>query len=433
MHRLTRFSFVFPLVLFCGILSILISLLTCGIGFAGPFETYGLGGRNIAMGGAVSAIAEDYTATHYNSAGLAFVEKPTMGFGFVYGSANLRLSGEEQAIDPIRAFQFGGSFTLNKRWLKFLKVGVAANIPTTALVRIISQDALQPNFTFYRATPHRMEIKLCVAFKIFSKLSIGGGVEILADMTFVESLQIFNPNETFVEANIPADPRFTPIVGLKFKPTDSLSFAAVYRGEISVDFVADLNLTAFDENIVPTIDVIAVSLYKPDEVVLGVSYAFKKKLIVGLDVAWMDYSKMPTTGPVYEFDVPDYVRLILSMVNPPPPNFHDIYVPRVGVEYTINEHLAVRSGYFYKPSPVPDQTGITNYVDADKHVVSVGAGVRFRDPWDLMLRPINIDAVFQVHILEHHSVRKEDPDDAVGDYTIGGEIFLGGIYFKYFF
>jgi hypothetical protein len=47
-----------------------------------------------------------------------------------------------------------------------------------------------------------LELKACVAYKIFSKLSVGGGVDILANLSFPEKLQLFNINETFLVASV---------------------------------------------------------------------------------------------------------------------------------------------------------------------------------------------------------------------------------------
>jgi hypothetical protein len=66
-------------------------------------------------------------------------------------------------------------------------------------------------------------------------------------------------------------------------------------------------------------------------------------------------------------------------------------------------------------------------------VITVGAGVGFFDPWNLRKQPILLDFVFQAHLLEERPVVKTDPGDPVGDYTIDGEIFLGGIFLKHIF
>jgi hypothetical protein len=55
------------------------------------------------------------------------------------------------------------------------------------------------------------------------------------------------------------------------------------------------------------------------------------------------------------------------------------------------------------------------------------------DPWKLRKQPIILDFVFQAHFTEERSVIKTDPDDPYGDYTMDGEIILGGIFFKHIF
>jgi len=156
---------------------------------------------------------------------------------------------------------------------------------------------------------------------------------------------------------------------------------------------------------------------------------------VELDVTWMDYSNYQASTPQYEFEeeVPEWVKTLMSMNNFPDPGFRDIFVPRLGTEFVLNKYFALRAGYYFQASPVPDQRGITHYADADKHVVSIGGGVNAFLPPKILESPIYIDFVFQAQILESRSVVKDDPDDPVGDYTIDGEIFLGGIFLKHVF
>ena len=115
------------------------------------------------------------------------------------------------------------------------------------------------------------------------------------------------------------------------------------------------------------------------------------------------------------------------MPDPPAdPDFHDIIVPRLGVEYTALESayvgLLARAGYFYEASPAPDQPGATNYIDADKHAFSAGFGVRLTDPSGVFPKPIELDVAGQlVHVVER-TYQKDDPADPVGDYIAGGRV-----------
>src|SRR5690606_7738038 len=112
--------------------------------------------------------------------------------------------------------------------------------------------------------------------------------------------------------------------------------------------------------------------------------------------------------------------------NPPPaaPGFHDIVVARVGGEVHVVDGphfgLTLRAGYFYEPSPAPDQPGATNYVDVDKHGLSFGLGLRFSDFSDVFPKPLHLDLAALWIGLPDRTYRKDDPADPVGDYVAGG-------------
>ena len=420
----------------------LLGLLFAGLGMAlspptihaGPVQAVGLGGQGIAMGGAVAATSADYAAMFYNPAGLAFAEGPTLGLGFVYGGPDLRINGETQDVDPIRAFQIGGSLPLgSSKYLGRITLGVAAHIPTSTAIMMGASDPVQPHFVLYSIDPQRTAIYLGGSIRILPCLSIGGGVSMLAGAELNMSLNLMST--TFLTHQSPSKYIFDPIFGIKFKPTKSLSLAAVYREAKTASLEPELKIFVAETQILPTVTILNLYNYEPREVVLAAAYRFKDRLLVELDVTWMDYSAYQASTPQYVFeeDVPDWVKTLMSMHNFPDPGFKDVFVPRLGSEFLLNKTFTLRGGYYYQASPVPDQRGITNYADADKHVLSIGGGVSAFLPPKILEKPILIDFVFQTQILENRSVVKDDPEDPVGDYTIDGEIFLGGIFLKHVF
>jgi hypothetical protein len=63
----------------------------------------------------------------------------------------------------------------------------------------------------------------------------------------------------------------------------------------------------------------------------------------------------------------------------PPPGYSDVVSPRVGVEHTFEgERLSVtaRGGYSFVPSAVPEQRGVANAFDMDRHAFAAGYRVR---------------------------------------------------------
>jgi long-chain fatty acid transport protein len=401
---------------------------------AGPAQTFGLGGQAIAMGGAVAASSTDYAATFYNPAGLAFAEGPTLGVGFVYGSPDLRISGLEQDVEPIRAFQVGGSLPLgSSKYLGRITLAVVAHIPTSTAITLGAQDPVRPHFVFYTIDPQRTAIYVGGSVRILPTLSFGGGVSILAEAELNLNLSLLSTS--FITHYSPTQYNFDPIFGLTFKPTKSLTLAAVYRESKTASLRPELKIFVGENQILPTITIFNLYNYEPREVVFAGRYSFGERLVVEVDVTWMDFSNYEVSTPRYEFEepVPDWVKTLLSMHNFPNPGFSDVFVPRVGSECMVNKYFTLRAGYYYQASPVPDQRGITNYADADKHVISVGGGVRAFLPPDILEKPLHIDLVFQAQILDKRSVVKDDPQDSVGDYTVSGEIFLGGIFLKHVF
>ena len=401
---------------------------------AGPVRTFGIGGEGIAMGGAVAAFSSDYAAMFYNPAGLAFSEGPTLGFGFVYGSPELRISGQKQDVEPIRAFQVGGSLPLGpSKYLRRITLGVAAHIPTSTAITVGAMDPVKPHFVFYAIDPQTTAIYLGGSVRILPTLSFGGGVSILAEAEFNLNLSLLST--TFITHYSPSRFNFDPVLGLRFNPTPFLSLAAVYREAKTASLEPELRIFVGDEQILPTISVFNLFNYEPREVVVAAMYRFMERFVVEVDVNWMDYSDYEVSTPRYDFDeeVPDWVKTLMSMHNFPDPGFQDIFVPRLGLAFEVNRYVTLRAGYFYHPSPVPDQRGITNYADADQHVVCFGTGVRLFPPPKVLERPILIDVVFQAQIFENRSVVKDDPEDPVGNYAIDGEILLGSVFVKHVF
>jgi long-chain fatty acid transport protein len=386
------------------------------------------------MGGAVAASSADYAAMFYNPAGLAFADGPTLGAGFVYGSPDLRINGAGQDVDPIHAFQVGGSLPLgSSKYLGRITLSAVAHIPTSTAIMLGASDPVQPHFVFYTIDPQRTAIYMGGSIRILSNLSVGGGVSMLAGAEFKMNLSLLS--SSFLIHESPSKYIFDPIFGLTFKPTKSLALAAVYREATQASLESELKIFVGDSQILPTVTLLNLYNYDPREVVVAAAYDFKGRGKVEVDVVWMDYSHYQASTPRYEFEqeVPDWVKTLMSMNNFADPDFHDVVVPRVGLEWVINRYFTLRTGYAYQASPVPDQRGITNYADADKHVVSIGGGVRaFLSP-RVLERPLHIQWVFQAQILETRSVAKDDPEDPLGGYTIDGEIFLGGIFLKYVF
>ena len=84
--------------------------------------------------------------------------------------------------------------------------------------------------------------------------------------------------------------------------------------------------------------------------------------------------------------------------------------------------MALRGGYHYDPTPVPPQPGVTNFVDASRHVVAMGAGLTLVRLGRAAPGALSLDLHAALQVLESRTVVKADPNDPVGDYRLHGTV-----------
>lgn len=413
--------------------SLIITLAITFNASASPLQTFGLGARSMAMGGASVAIVEDYTSVYYNPAGLSFAQNATIGGGFIYGSPDLRLNDKKEDVDLVRAYQAGLSTPLGSGKLgDVIKLGMVIHYGTNHIFRGLSHDSKVPYYVLYVNLPQRIALVVCGSYQLLPNFSFGGGVEILADIAVNLDLDPLTTTGTFVVFEAPLTIAYAPVFGLKYKPLSSLSLGAAYRGQIDLSVDGRITVLVSGTEVLP-VSLTMSNTNKPQEIVVGTAYNLNKRLVVGLDFTWINYEKYLSPSAIVHVESEDAKELekIFPIEDLSNPLFRDIIIPRIGVEFVINKNFSARGGYFYHPSPVPDQRGKTNYLDSNKHVISIGGGLTFQDPLELMEKPISVNVVVQAHIFEERSVVKDNPTDP--NYTIDGEIYLAGIFVKYTF
>lgn len=425
---------------------------------AGPTETFGFGSRSTALGGAVSADVTDVSANYYNPAGLASAKGLTFDVGYLRALYNLRMNGKDNHVDPLRGITFGLVAPGAVGPVPFA-FGVGLHLPDDRVFRVRSLDQEQPRWEMYDNRPQRLFLSANLALKPFKWLEVGGGMVFLAAtrarLDITGQFNVSNPKESELRHEVDADLTSIryPQVGVRVHAHDRLRFAAVYRGEfqLTLDIAARLDVEANALGLsVPLLTYIttnSVNAFLPRQAVLGTSFDPSSALTIDFDVTWSNWAayKSPVTAvnATTRFDPPEGFPPSLVPEKPAPtvvipPNFRDRFVPRVGVEGRLplgrGHAFAIRAGYFFESSPIPPQTGGTNFVDSDRHAFSGGLGVRLHD----IAAEIPGDVKLDVHAMYSHLperlTQKSSPANPIGDYRAGGSIwslgFTTGLVFK---
>ncbi len=434
------------------------ALLSPGEALAHAPDAYGFGARGSAMGGAMAADSTDFAANYYNPAGLVGGPGVSLGLGYFAADNRLTMNGRDNdVVDPHGLS--GGLVAGGKLFGVPFAFGVGTYIPDDGLSRVKALRQETPRWELYNDRTTIVLISANLAIRPVSFLEIGGGMSFLAatrgDFGIRGEAVLARPYESKLEHEVDADLTSLryPQVGARLKVLDWGYAGVVYRGETKLQLAIGAKLDGtIDAGLQVPLTYLLESktfdAFLPQQVVLGLSFQKIKNLRANFDLTWVNWSAYvsPTaqTSASLEVVLPPGLGLELPGSTKPtkviPPRFEDRFVPRVGIEYTFgfgrptdvhgeerpSVQLPVRAGYVYEATPVPPQTGVTNFVDSDRHTFSVGAGLVLNRPSSVLRGALRVDAYFQASYLPERLTQKASAADFIGDYRASGTMIGGG-------
>ena len=432
---------------------------------AQPIDTLGMGSRSIAMGGAVTADVQDFTANYYNPAGLARAGAARVGVGYFGAFHEMQVNGQDSNIDPVRGLVLGLVVPGQIGDVRFA-FGLAMHLNDDYLSRSRSLPSRRPRWELYDNRPRRTYLGANLAIRPFPWLTIGGGISFLSysnnTLTARGSLDVISPERrSRLEHEIRTDLltiRY-PQAGIQVQPIPEVSIGLVYRGAFALDNTLVANVGCDDSSDPSCTTPLSftgigapfpgyfnlltqsVNAYVPQQVSLGGSWDITPDFRMNAEVTWVNWSSyispVGTSAIRLVIDVPpslvDLVRVPSEIAGsvPIPANFQDRFVPRLGAEgVALREPgvaLRVRGGAFYENSPAPSQTEFTNLIDTDRWAFSAGAGLHLDQLRPFLPGFLDFDVHFQYAYFPERTMRKTSLVDPIGDYRAAGHGFAGGL------
>jgi long-chain fatty acid transport protein len=425
------------------------------VAYANPLDVFGFGSRQAAMGGAVAADASDFSASYYNPAGLASARGLELSVGYFYASHALSMNGRSSDVDPVRGV-VGGAVVPGRLAGVPFAFGIGFHLPDDRLARVRALPQTQPRWELYDNRNQRMWFGIDAGLSVTPWLQVGGGATYMAatDASLdvgghIDLAQAYDSAlRDQVDANLASV--VYPDFGVRVLLSKEAALAFVYRGqfELNLDVAArmragvGLGYTGDLTSLALALQADTVEAFLPQQAVLGASWKpFGESLHANLDLTWVNWGAY----------VPPVARIGTTLEVPPPPGgwpagiappraptpvavvpieMHDRVVPHVGIEWRAlvrtKWEALLRGGYEFARSPLGAQSGATNYVDRDRHSVSLGVGVRVLAPGSVLPGDVRFDAHVQLSVLPTETTTKTDPADLVGDYTAGGQIWNAG-------
>lgn len=423
--------------------------------------TYGFFSRSASMAGAVAADAPDPSACFYNPAALVSAPGLGLSIGYTYSDNRLRINGKDNDVVDVHGLNAGIVAPGNIGKLPFA-FGIATYMPDDGLSRIRALRQETPRWELYNDRPTILFLTAQIAIRPLPWLEIGGGLAFLAATRGRFGIRgeanVLRPFDSQLEHEVDADLTSIryPTLGVRFKLGDVGYLGVTYRGETKLNLALEANLAGivnFAGVEVPLTYALAtrtIDAFQPQQVIAGFSFQLIQRLHVNLDVGWVNWAayESPTaqTTAHLEAELPPGVNIELpedpKAVDVLPPEFQNRFVPRLGLEYLLAfgserkvngrdkpakaVEIPLRAGYSFEATPVPPQTGQTNFVDTDRHTFSVGTGVVFNAPFAILPGALRLDAHAAYSVLPERIMYKSNAADFVGDYRADGTMITGG-------
>jgi long-chain fatty acid transport protein len=353
--------------------------------------------RAAALGDAVVGRAGDTSAIYFNPAGIADIDRTTITilghagyYHLDYARTAERTTSSERGIGG-----YGISLVAplpGPEWLRRFHIGAAIHVPSSGIISIEDPTRADlPNAPMYEARLERTAATFALGVALPGNIDLGIGVTVAPSLiapTFVSyDAQRGATVDEGVVVRLDRDAQFggAVLIGARWAPVPQFAVGLAYRQGVALRAAGPVHLSA--GSILANDPLDFVDHFSVDEVAIGLAFHLLPEFSVSTDMTWQSWSSFRT------------LRNTL-----PSPGFHDTVSLRAGAEYVVDHWAALRLGYAFEPTPVPNQIGLTSYLDADRHILSGGFGI---DLEPLTHTPLHIDLYVRAHVLGGISFTKD--------------------------
>jgi long-chain fatty acid transport protein len=369
----------------------LMVVLVCGVammGYANGFRNPPEGGAALGKLGGKVALSDDAAAVAHNPANLTELKEAE-----VQASVTL-INTETKYSSPM------GSATTEDAWKYLPNLFYASPIKDTryavgfGVTTPFGQSTVWDKESVFRySAPYFAEMKTInmnptLAAKVNDKVSVAAGLDVYwssLDLKQVFPWKMVTKNPMSPDGEVRMQGSGVGIGGnaaVTFRPAPCHIVALTYRSPVTVDYEGDTDFTGFP----PGAEAMGISAESdfdasiefPAVAALGYAVKITDTVRVEVDVEWVQFSKYDELS----LDAGQNNPLIQrpGSVNPMAPvvvpqKWDDTWTYGLGAEWDVRSDLTLRAGYIFLESPVPEETLAPTLPDADRHVISVGAGL----------------------------------------------------------
>lgn len=390
------------------------------LSMAGGFQVNLQGTKQTGMGHLGTSFYLGASSTYFNPAmmGLDTAKfNVELGVNIIKSSVQFRNSNtgiSENTDNPAGTpFYVYATYKINEK----LAAGLGVYTPFGSSVEW--GDDWSGKFLIQDISLRAIFIQPTLSYRLNDKLSVGAGLTIV-DGSFEINRAIPAPIGNDNTANLEGSTiAYGFNAGLHYQANEKFSIGLTHRSNVDVeledgeaDFTVDPALAAsFPDG------KFSATLPLPSTTTLGLAYMVNEKLLLSVEgsfVKWSDYKSL-------DFDFETETASLQDSENPR--NYEDAMIFRIGAQYTCNEDITFRAGFYYDESPIQDEFFNPETPNSNNLGFTLGLTGNISDQFSVDASILYIDG------------RERDSEYAPANFggTYASRSFITGIGFNYKF
>jgi len=237
-------------------------------------------------------------------------------------------------------------------------------------------DDWEGNFISTFAELRTFFINPVVSYQVNDALSLAVGFSpVYSDLRFKKALKIRQLPLNFGNADLDADGiGYGFNLALFYRMSDRIKFGLSYRSAIDIDYEgdADFNANQLIKFLLPE-GRFDMDIELPPIVAAGIATTITEKLTIEFDLIWVGFSTYDELHADFKQRVSPLLR---NQFAPIPRDYKDVLDYAISAYYQMNESLALRCGFLFGRSTVPEENADPILPDSDKYII--GAGFSFK-------------------------------------------------------
>ncbi len=333
-------------------------------------------GRGVAMAGSVVGFIDDASAIYYNPAGIAQGQGIDVELGItiiVPIFSNTAANGVQTNAQstPITPPFFYATYGISD------EVTVGIGVFTPYGLSLSYPEGWTGRFLVNSVDDKEFDINPTVAFH-FGPVRFGGGVQIVySSVELKNNINLLTSNPNVYTPPAPASDLgastwgFGGNVGIQVDIIEKvLQIGATYRSRVTFNYNGNVHFSnipsAFQGVLYDQAG--STTITTPDSVALGVAFRPLACLTLDADVAWFGWQVFQSIALTFP------KTPALNSVEPK--SWHHSWQGKIGAEWVIDEHWALRAGLMFDETPSPTSTLQPDVPDSSRLNFAGGFGWR---------------------------------------------------------